>query len=633
MRFLCDSCHAQYMISDDKVGPRGVKVRCKKCGYVILVRRAEPAAATPEAPAPSAQDDNPREAAGGGAPSGGPGILQGVADEEIGAVFDQALTPGYGRPGAEAEVGSAAGQRQQESLEQPQGASFDMAGSPGTALDGAAPGSATQAAPAAQDWFVAIDEKQVGPLTLENVRDLWNRGELAADSLCWRAGLSDWVALSEAPELASVLAPRPSKPVIVATAPLGQTTAGPPSPIESAFSAGLTPRGIALDSAVASGAPSSAEQSGSWRPSAASALASLMKEEIEVMAKPAPRAAPPGTEVVGGGVLTDVSAPVNGHPGTSLSVKQARQNGAAAVVAPISISEPYPSTYPAPARGPRRGWIIGMSVTGGILVLALAVVTTMLVLRSGSSEPAGARPPGAEVGGRESTPPPAPQERAAPPQANPPTASTPQPQAAPAQPTAPKETGSAAASAEPVANSHYERGSRRERNRLAHRASNEEITVPRKPEKTEVASAPAAPAHSSAEDDFDRVFGGAEKRKSAIPKAEQPRKPSSVYVPPAPGSGEIQDSLGTADIMRVVVDNKPTIKQCVDEQRKRDASLSGKIVMSWTILASGKTASVSCASEEFKSSYMAQCLTGLIRGWQFPRHKVQGDPINFPFTF
>jgi predicted Zn finger-like uncharacterized protein len=42
MRFACDGCDAKYMISDDKVGPAGVKVRCKKCGHLILVRRAEP---------------------------------------------------------------------------------------------------------------------------------------------------------------------------------------------------------------------------------------------------------------------------------------------------------------------------------------------------------------------------------------------------------------------------------------------------------------------------------------------------------------------------------------------------------------------------------------------------------------
>jgi len=42
MRFACDGCDAKYMISDDKVGPGGVKVRCKKCGHLILVRRQEP---------------------------------------------------------------------------------------------------------------------------------------------------------------------------------------------------------------------------------------------------------------------------------------------------------------------------------------------------------------------------------------------------------------------------------------------------------------------------------------------------------------------------------------------------------------------------------------------------------------
>ena len=42
MRFACDGCNAKYMISDDKVGPGGVKVRCKKCGHVILGRRPEP---------------------------------------------------------------------------------------------------------------------------------------------------------------------------------------------------------------------------------------------------------------------------------------------------------------------------------------------------------------------------------------------------------------------------------------------------------------------------------------------------------------------------------------------------------------------------------------------------------------
>src|SRR5215471_27283 len=117
MRFICESCQAQYMISDEKLGPKGARVKCKKCGHVILVRKAElgqaeaPSAGGAPTPAPTA--DGAAAAAPAGeagpvasrtaaeAPTGGgeakkhlsaAQILDGVADEEIGAVFDQALT-------------------------------------------------------------------------------------------------------------------------------------------------------------------------------------------------------------------------------------------------------------------------------------------------------------------------------------------------------------------------------------------------------------------------------------------------------------------------------------------------------------------------------------------------------------
>ena len=88
MRFVCDSCRAQYMISDDKVGANGVKVRCKKCGNVIVVRRPQDTEAdaalrgleesAPQPPAPEA-------------PTGENSIFSDVDDDEIGAAFESAL--------------------------------------------------------------------------------------------------------------------------------------------------------------------------------------------------------------------------------------------------------------------------------------------------------------------------------------------------------------------------------------------------------------------------------------------------------------------------------------------------------------------------------------------------------------
>src|SRR5664279_3093981 len=37
MKFLCPSCKAKYQIADEKVAGRSVRMKCRKCGYVIQV--------------------------------------------------------------------------------------------------------------------------------------------------------------------------------------------------------------------------------------------------------------------------------------------------------------------------------------------------------------------------------------------------------------------------------------------------------------------------------------------------------------------------------------------------------------------------------------------------------------------
>ncbi|HXN41041.1 MAG TPA: adventurous gliding motility protein GltJ [Myxococcaceae bacterium] len=661
MRFVCDSCRAQYMISDDKVGARAVKVRCKKCGHVILVRKqellseasAQPppepmphAAANGASPGEAAQNESQSEAAqdeaahneaahdgeaqneaaqneqfareegqneqSARANAAARSILEGVADDEIGAVFDHAISSLGGLetdPAAAPPPGPTAEEREaaRPVEEPPSNGASDQ------------PGSSFQ-------WFVAIDEKQVGPLAFDQLKQLWDHGEIGPDSLCWRAGLSDWSALSDVAELARLLAPKPVRPVIVAAAPVDAPYPVSKGPVESAFSAGSSSKAVRPDSPAPAPVSSVGAESGGWRPSAASALASLMKEEIETLAKPPAQRIEEPAQAAG---LLDVPAPmVNGRHGKSLKAppeSEAAQTG-------LGAPHPYSPSFGYGGRSPsRRGWIITLSVCGGVLLLALAVVSTILLSKgAGKTESAAAPSTDREKSAAVAT-----HTTANP--TPPATAASDAPAAQPNQ--VPAAVGAKAVDSKPDAPNlnHLEptspltspthsTGTRR--NRSARTAASE-ITTPKDTERPPVAV--ARPAPTASDDDFDREFGGAEKRKSPVPKSE-PVKRASVYVPPAPGV-EIPESLGTGEIMRIVLDNKPAIKKCVEEQKKRDGSLSGKIVMSWTILASGKTTTISCASDEFKTSYMAQCMSGLIKGWQFPRHKVQGDPINFPFTF
>src|SRR5579863_8266206 len=93
MKFSCDSCHAQYMISDEKVGAAGVRVRCKKCGNVIHVKHVE-AEPPPQEDATVVmtadklhQIQDQLNAARGMGPDGTPSPPKVTADE-IGQAFD-----------------------------------------------------------------------------------------------------------------------------------------------------------------------------------------------------------------------------------------------------------------------------------------------------------------------------------------------------------------------------------------------------------------------------------------------------------------------------------------------------------------------------------------------------------------
>jgi len=163
MRFACDGCDAKYMISDDKVGPGGVKVRCKKCGHVILVRRSEPELA-------------PEAAAGGGL---------------------------------------------------------------------------------AVDWWIAIADQPVGPVSLDVVQNHWNAGEIHPESLAWNAGLAEWTPISSLPELHAYL-----------------SGTVPPSAIDAPAAPELEP-------------PPAAPPE-EWRPGAASALAALEDSELRPLVEPVP---------------------------------------------------------------------------------------------------------------------------------------------------------------------------------------------------------------------------------------------------------------------------------------------------------------------------------------------------------
>ena len=54
MIVVCSACQARFKVADEKVGPRGAKVRCSKCQTVFVVHRELDALPSEAPPGPAA---------------------------------------------------------------------------------------------------------------------------------------------------------------------------------------------------------------------------------------------------------------------------------------------------------------------------------------------------------------------------------------------------------------------------------------------------------------------------------------------------------------------------------------------------------------------------------------------------
>lgn len=693
MRFVCESCRAQYMINDEKVGPKGVKVRCRKCGYVILVKRADAAKSggpvamsndpddalatqvmqTPLAaadatlsndePASSGEDlTNPGASATSsptlpGASSangdGGPkDSFFGADEDEIGAVFDQVLKSGTGNHAAHkpSDEGSPDDRQSTRVIDADTVRKLAEESNGREKEKDAEPKS--EEIPQT-DWYVAINEKQTGPLTLEKVKEHWDHGEISPDSLCWRAGYDDWIPVSEVKMLTSVLAPKPPKPIVVAPAAT-ITQSGPAVvnvPVQSAFSAGGMVQTVQSQMQV----PMSAgglgpEETNSWKPSAATSLGSLLKDELEAQARPPPKAPPPPVVAEQGGLL---DLPAHEEKAT---------NGATVLPMPIEDraperpARPAPpppnpylanpgATYSAPAmtqyRPPNnRNLMIGVAAGGGVMLLILIGLIIWLatrpppvVITQPVTPPVIVNPPvnpnpNPTVAVAPTNPANPPANPANPPVATPTNPPAANPNVAPTNPVNPNPTAVAAVANPPAPAPVAPKssgGNTRPKTNTAPRVEKQ----PEEPKTTKTKT-------SSEDDDFASAFGGDVKKppKEETTTKSTEKKPPG-YIPPAPGGsgGGVKESLGQSDIMEVVLANKGALSNCVQQQKAKDPSLSGKLLMKWTIQTSGRTSGVSVVSDEFKGTVMANCVGSLIKGMTFPKHKKQGEPITFPFKF
>jgi predicted Zn finger-like uncharacterized protein len=193
MRFECDSCHAKYKISDEKVRGRVVRFPCRKCDHKILIdgRVGDPDVTVPA------------------------GAAYGF--DEVTRRSEPASNFGHDAPTARARRPSSPMRRRTSSMPPRRSsvASRRLSSAPAAATNSVAgqhPGLAppvpvTPAASASDvpEWHVSINDVPVGPIRLEEMAHKIDASAVSEYTLVWREDFDEWRPLATVPELMALL--------------------------------------------------------------------------------------------------------------------------------------------------------------------------------------------------------------------------------------------------------------------------------------------------------------------------------------------------------------------------------------------------------------------------------------------
>ena len=418
MKFLCDNCKAKYQIADDKVAGKTVRMKCRKCGHLIEIRAsaalaeatafrslpaeelsrivdpstaaAAAASASASAPAPAAPAPAPRPAAGVAGPTrAAPAPAAGAPRRTTttSPATAAAPAPRTGAPvrsiGAGASAGATKGAtalaRAPEPAPEPEAApatgglasAFSQSVGTGVTPDDPSAGSSfDMGATTAEEWYSGINGVPVGPMRLSELRSKIAAGLITDESLVWREGFEEWVALRTVPalvDLARSSAPneklsatpsgrrpsvRTSASNVVSLRPeAAEAPKHAPSSPEEHDDATSVFSGAMLGGAFGGSSESAPVAAGTPATTSAPATDTAASASLSAMADPFAAPVP----VLGAAVSTDV-APVAATP----------------LPAPVVAAEPAPARQA--ARIPAMAWVVVA------LALAVGVVGgTMLV--------------------------------------------------------------------------------------------------------------------------------------------------------------------------------------------------------------------------------------------------------------
>ncbi|MEO1175381.1 MAG: AgmX/PglI C-terminal domain-containing protein, partial [Myxococcota bacterium] len=92
-------------------------------------------------------------------------------------------------------------------------------------------------------------------------------------------------------------------------------------------------------------------------------------------------------------------------------------------------------------------------------------------------------------------------------------------------------------------------------------------------------------------------------------------------------------TLSRDEIQKVINKNIGQIQRCYERELTKNASLSGKVTIQWTVGTSGSVTTASQKKSSLPSTDAVNCMIRSIKSWRFPAPRGGPAIVTYPFAF
>ncbi len=121
--------------------------------------------------------------------------------------------------------------------------------------------------------------------------------------------------------------------------------------------------------------------------------------------------------------------------------------------------------------------------------------------------------------------------------------------------------------------------------------------------------------------------------KNVVAAEEKPATPSrGLPRSKLPGPKPRPAALSNQQIKSTILKRIPQVRACYERELKKNSSLAGKVLATWTIRPDGSVESTRIKKNTTGSRALLPCISKAVSSWRFPASKSSAD-VEYPFVF